>query len=134
MLFTELISSMPSTDQSTAMPNPTSALPPGFEALEIFVDYWGARTTQERWERRSGASMNEIRRFYDAVLARAGDIVKHLDPIPLHMMPEDAQRLACLLFSLANCAIAVELHKAPRAPYSPFPHGVRILKGASPLG
>lgn len=125
---------MPSTDKFAPAPCATSALPDGFGDLEIFVEYWGARTTQERWQRRSNASMGEIRLFYDAVLARADDIVKHLDPLPLHAMPKDSERLACLLFSLANCAIAVELHKAPRAPHSPFPHGVRILKGASPLG
>lgn len=125
---------MPSTDELRATPAGPPLLPRGFEELEGFVAYWAAPTTQERWDRRSNAAMDEIRRFYDAVLARAQDIVAHLDPLPLHAMPEASQRLACLLFSLANCAIAVELHKEPRAPHSPFPHGVRILKGAAPLG
>ena len=109
-------------------------LPPGFEDLEKYVDYWSVKTSQERWQRRSAASMEDIRAFYDDVLARANDILAYLDPLNLDDLPEDAACLSCLLFALANCSMAVELHGAPRAPFSPFPHGVRILKGVLPLG
>jgi hypothetical protein len=109
-------------------------LPPGFEDLEKYVAYWGEKTSQERWQRRSAASMEDIRIFYDAMLARAEDALAHLDQHDIDNLPEDAAQLSCLLFSLANCSMAIELHGMPRAPFSPFPHGVRVLKGAWPLG
>jgi hypothetical protein len=109
-------------------------LPAGFEDLEKYVAYWGEKTSQERWQRRSAASMEDIRAFYDDVLGRADDIITYLDPYPLDDLPEEAAQLSCLLFALVNCSMAVELHGEPRAIFSPFPHGVRILKGVSPLG
>ena len=109
-------------------------LPPGFEDLQKHVAYWGAKTSNERWQRRSAASMEDIRAFYDAMLARADDALNYLDPHDIDNLPEDAAQLSCLLFSLVNCSMAVELHRAPRAPFSPFPHGVRLLKGVAPLG
>ena len=109
-------------------------LPPGFENLERYVDYWGAKTTQERWQRRAAAQMEDIRTFYDDALNRADDIIKYLDSHDIDNLPEDAERLSCLLFALVNCSMSVELHGAPRAPFSPFPHGVTVLKGVSPLG
>jgi hypothetical protein len=109
-------------------------LPAGFDDLEHFVVDWAGSTTQERWDQRSSASMTEIRGFYDAVLERAPAILAYLDPFDIEHLPPDAARLFCLLLSLVNCSVAIELHKAPRAPFSPYPHGVRILKGAAPLG
>jgi hypothetical protein len=112
----------------------SQTLPSGFEELQPYLRYWGGKTTQARWDARSSASLDDIRMFYDAVLRRADDIIKHLDPLDLKSLPGHSAALLCLFLSLANCAIAIELHGAPRAPYSPFPHGIRILKGASPLG
>lgn len=109
-------------------------LPAGFEALEIFVPYWGGATSQERWDRRSAASMAEIRDFYDRMLERAEEILEYLKPFDLDALPPAEAQLFCLMLSLANCAMAVELHGAPIAPLSPFPHGVRIIRGAAPLG
>lgn len=109
-------------------------LPAGFTDLEPLVPYWGKPTSQERWDQRSAASMEQIRDFYDRMLERSDAILAHLDPFDLDALPEPEARLFCLMLSLANCAMAVELHGAPRAPYSPFPHGVRILQGAAPLG
>ena len=44
------------------------SLPPGFDELEDFVDYWAGETNDIRWDRRSKAAMPDIQRFYDAML------------------------------------------------------------------
>lgn len=112
----------------------TSALPSGFEPLEKFVAYWAGETTQIRWDRRSAASMDEIKCFYDAMLEHADAALSHLQPRPLDELDAEEGRLLRLLLSLASCAIAVELHGQPRAPFSPYPHGIRVLQGSAPFG
>lgn len=110
------------------------SLPEGFERLEQYVSYWGCPTTQERWDRRAAADMADIRSFYDDMLRLAQPALDSLGSRPLSELTEKEGRLLCLLLSLASCSVAVELHRQPRAPYSPFPHGVRILQGSAPFG
>lgn len=112
----------------------SSALPSGFETLEPFVAYWAGETTQIRWDRRAAASMDEIQRFYDAMLEHAETALSRLQPRPLDQLENDEGRLLRLLLSLASCSIAVELHGQPRAPFSPYPHGIRVLQGSAPFG
>ncbi|MGV3769164.1 MAG: hypothetical protein ACO1NM_03940 [Sphingobium phenoxybenzoativorans] len=109
-------------------------LPPGFETIEKYVGYWDVPTTSERWERRAAASMDEIRAFYDDMLAHADQA---LDVIALHdinAMPDDVATLARLMLALMSAAVAIEVVGAPRDPYSPYPHSVRVLRGPSPWG
>lgn len=110
------------------------ALPPNFEDLEPFVEYWLRDTNDERWQQRSRASMDDIRRFYDAMLARAEDAIAYLDQFPLDDMPEDATRLFKLLLGVAQAAIAVEMHGQPRARHSPYPHRIHVMNGPAPHG
>jgi hypothetical protein len=111
-----------------------SSLPSGFEALEPFAGYWAGETTQIRWDRRAAASMDEIKRFYDAMLEHADAALSRLQSRPLDQLEVDEGCLLRLLLSLASCAIAVELHGQPRAPFSPYPHGIRVLQGSTPFG
>ncbi len=119
---------MQQTTQSDAL------LPPGFGELEGFVAYWAGETNDIRWDRRSRAAMAEIRRFYDAMLPRGEDAMKYLEKFPLAEMPDDATRLFRLLLSLAHASMAVEMHRQPRAKFSPFPHGMHIGRGPWPQG
>jgi hypothetical protein len=111
-----------------------SALPGGFQSLDPFVPYWSGETTQMRWDRRSAATMEEIQSFYDAMLHHADAALALLQQRPLSELDEPEATLLRLLLSLASCAIAIELHGQPRAPYSPYPHGIRVLKGSAPYG
>ncbi len=113
-----------------------SLLPPGFSDLEPFVAYWARKTTNERWDQRSRAPMADITAFYDAMYDRAEDAIAWLDanyPIGQAMSPE-AERLAELLLGLGHVAIAVEMHRQPRSPFTVFPHGIRVKSGPAPLG
>lgn len=109
-------------------------LPPGFEELEEFLGHWDAPSSQERWTQRAETPYAEIKRFYDAMLARAEHAAVYLDPLDPHNLPEDAARLARLIFALMHASIAVELHQASRVPFSPFPHSIRIERGIAPFG
>ena len=107
-------------------------LPPGFEDLLEFVPQWVGETAQERWDIRARATMAEITRFYDVLLARSDDILAHVDTFPLDALPAPTLRLFRLQLALAQAAMAVELHKQPRAHNSPYPHQVRIVRTAEP--
>ena len=111
----------------------TATLPNGFSDLLPFVPEWAGETAQERWEMRERHSMPEIRAFYDAILARSEDIIAHVDQFTLTELPPASLRLFQLQRTLAQAAMAVELHGQPRAPHSPYPHHVRILRGAQPV-
>jgi hypothetical protein len=109
-------------------------LPRGFESLEPFVAYWVRDSNDERRAARSTAEMDDIREFYDVVVALAPDAITYLEKFPLDAMPDDATRLFKLLLAMNHAAIAVEMHGAPRAHDSPWPAPVRVAKGPWPYG
>ena len=91
---------------------PESSLPAAFHDLEQW-GAWSLATEPERSKKRQTSSMQEIRAFYDALLARAGEILSYVEQFPLDKMPPDAQRLFYLTLSLAEVAPAVELFGQP---------------------
>jgi len=101
-------------------------LPAGFEDLEPFVDQWSLKGTQERHVRRETTSIEDIRRFYDAMLAKAPAVIAFLDGKPFDSLADDERRLMRLLLALGHVAVAVEVHGQPRAPHTPYPHRVRL--------
>jgi hypothetical protein len=115
-------------------PLPTGPLPPGFEALEPFVLHWAIGTTEGRLRARAEASMDEIRAFYDAMVPLADAAMNHVDAYGLADLSPERTCLATLVLSLAQAAVAVEIHGAPRAPGTPYPNSLRVLRGAPPLG
>ena len=112
---------------------PEAVLPEGFEDLLVYVPDWLGETANERWEIRARHTMPQIRDFYETVLARSEDIMKHIDQFPLNALPPATLRLFQLQLALAQTAMAIELHNQPRAPNSPYPHQVRIIRGAQPV-
>ena len=113
---------------------PETILPEGFVALEPFQAYWGAPTTQLRRERREAASMTEITAFYEVMLEHAPAAMKHLEAFALDGMPPESARLMELVLMLAHVSMATELHGQPRAPHTPYPHGVRLVRGPTYFG
>lgn len=88
-------------------------LPTEFAALEPFVDRWCLATEPERWARRLGATMEDMRAFYDACFPLAPAALDYCDRFPLHDMPDDARVLFHLLESLALVSYAVEVWHQP---------------------
>jgi len=112
----------------------TTVLPTGFEHLAEFLDYWCVESSQERWSRRCEASMESLQRFYNIMLESADKALDYLDDFSLDGLPEAEKNLFMLLLALTNVSMAIELHGQPRAPHSPWPHGIKVLKGAAPYG
>jgi hypothetical protein len=109
-------------------------LPAGFEDLTCHVEYWARETIEQRIHARATASMSEIRAFYDAMTGRAEAALQYVEQFPLQQMPDDAARLFRLVLALGQAHVAVEIHGQPRAPGTPYPSGIRILRGPAPFG
>ena len=112
----------------------SSRLPPAFQQLEGFVPYWSLETNDQRRAARSTAEMDDIQRFYDAMVPCAEAAIVHCEQFALGQMPPDSERLFKLLLAMNHAAIAVEMHGAPRAFDSTWPSAVRITQGPWPHG
>jgi len=88
-------------------------LPAGFSDLERFAE-WMLPPRVERHRKRLGRSIDGISALYNALLPRLKDILAYLDQFSLQEMPQDAQRLMFLAFSLAEVSIGVELFHEPK--------------------
>ena len=77
--------------------------------------------------------MSDINRFYDAMLPRTEEALALIQPLDLERLEPPFARLYQLVLALVHAAMAVELHRAPRAKYSPYPHSIRIIKGPAPF-
>lgn len=86
----------------------SALLPPGFAALEPFVADWVLPGSLERMEKRRTSSMDDIRRFYDAVIPLADGALAHLRGYQLGELPAPEERLLKLMLALAEIGPAVE--------------------------
>jgi hypothetical protein len=91
-------------------------LPPEFSDLEPWVEGWCLESEPERYAKRLSSSMDEIQAFYDAVFPRAEAAIVYLEKLPLDDLPDDAQRLLKLLYSLILMSFPVEIWKQPYIP------------------
>ena len=109
-------------------------LPRGFEALEPFMAQWCCETSAERMEVRCEADMGDIRSFYDSMLEHADAAFDLIERYPIGEMPDDVARLAKLLLGLAQASVAVEIHGQPRAPDTPYPNSIKLIRSTAPFG
>jgi len=96
----------------------TTLLPAEFSDLEPFAAKWCLPTERERFAQRMASSMDEIQTFYDVFLPRAEDAIAYCDKFPLDDLPEDAERLLQLLYSLVMVSFPVEAWRQPNVPDS----------------
>lgn len=87
-------------------------LPEQFRELEQWKA-WSLATEQERSDRRQASTMEDIKAFYAAMLARMEEVLPYLDQFSVDALPEDATRLFYLMLSLAEVAPAVEQFGQP---------------------
>jgi hypothetical protein len=93
-------------------------LPGQFSALEPHAAKWSLPTERQRFAQRIASSMEEMQTFYDAFFPRAEEAIQYCEKFPLDDMPEDAQRLLQLLYSLVMVSFPVEAWRQPRVPDS----------------
>jgi hypothetical protein len=92
-------------------------LPPEFADLEPFAA-WSLESESERYAQRLSSTMDELQAFYDVAFPRFEDAMAYLDALDLRALPEDAQRLLWLCYSLVNASFPVEVWRQPRVPDS----------------
>ena len=114
------------------IPAGESPLPPGFEDLEPHVNYWAISGQNERRYQRCDTTIEEVRRFYDAMLPRADAAMTYLAEFPLRDMPGPEARLMRMVLSLAQASMAVEIQGGSRVPNAPWPDTVKILTEETP--
>lgn len=93
-------------------------LPAEFSDLERFAARWCLPTERERFAQRMTSSMDEMQAFYDAFFPRAEEAIEYCDKFDLDDMPDDAQRLLQLLYSLVMVSFPVEAWHQPHVPDS----------------
>jgi hypothetical protein len=98
------------------MPKKTVLLPKEFADLEPFAPDWVLGTERERFAKRLSSSMDQMQAFYDAAFPRAEAATKYLDQFELDDLPEQAQNLLFLLYSLVMVSFPVEVWKQPHVP------------------
>ena len=76
------------------------------------------RPKRERFAQRMASSMDEMQAFYDAFFPRAEEAIAYCDKFPLDDMPDDAERLLQLLYSLVMVSFPVEAWRQPHVPDS----------------
>jgi hypothetical protein len=84
-------------------------LPPEFADLERWVARWALPTERERYFRLLERSVEELRPFYDAMLARAPEIVAWLSKQPAGEMTGPARLLYDLMLTFVETAHPIEL-------------------------
>ena len=93
-------------------------LPAEFSDLESFAPTWCLPTERERFAQRMTSSMKDMQAFYDAFFPRAEEAIQYCDKFELDDMPDDAQHLLQLLYSLVMVSFPVEVWRQPNVPDS----------------
>ena len=93
-------------------------LPAAFADVEPFAEKWCLPTERERFALRMASTMDEMQAFYDAFFPRAEEAIEYCDQFPLDELPDDAQQLLYLLYSLVMVSFPIEAWRQPHIPDS----------------
>jgi len=93
-------------------------LPTEFAELEPWAPKWCLPTERERYATRLASTMAELQAFYDAVTPRGETAMTYLEQLPFDQLPETAQNLLHLLYSMIQISFPVEVWRQPRVPES----------------
>ncbi len=91
-------------------------LPAKFNKLKIYSE-WILENEQARRNKCDNSSMEDIRTFYDAMLASLENILEHLNGYQLDNMPAAEQNLLSLVLSYVEAAMSVEMFEQPEIPF-----------------
>jgi hypothetical protein len=103
-------------------------LPSQFADLEPYAAKWCLASESLRFAQRMASTMEEMQAFYDAFFPRAEAAIQYCEKFPLDDMPEDAQRLLQLLYSLVMVSFPVEVWRQPHVPDAGAAHIELVLE------
>lgn len=109
----------------------SALLPPGFEALEPFVEIWALTTTAQRAAQRSASSPEERAAFFAAAAPLLDPALTLLDTGPLAEHSPQERRLMDLMFALAHVALAVEIQGPDEIKSAPWRDRLRVTRSAT---
>lgn len=95
-------------------------LPKGFETLEPFVSDWVLPDASARMAKRQGSSIEQIRRFYDAIVPMGEQALDYLRAYKLGELTPQGENLLKLMLALTELGPAVEWYDNPQV-YDGFP-------------
>lgn len=108
-------------------------LPPGFEALEPFIDAWALAGAANRAQQRNDSTEAERLAFYEAAKDLAPAALDYLDRKPLAELDEREKRLMNLMLSLAHVAPTVEALGPAEAQHAQDREHLKITRASSDL-
>ena len=109
----------------------SALLPPGFDALEGWIDSWVLTDAAARMARRQASTIEQLRAFYEAMLPKGEAALGYLRGYELGALPPEGERLLKLMLALAEVAPAVEWYNDPRV-FDGFPvERIRYLRQIS---
>ncbi len=94
-----------------------SKLPADFSSLDAWSG-WVIPSEESRREKCAATSMDELRRFYDAMLESADSILEYLNSFPLDQLPVAEQNLFYLLQSFIEASVSIEMFEQPEMDYA----------------
>jgi len=86
-----------------------TSLPRGFEDMAAWCGDWALSGEQERFMKRINTSVEEIRKFYDAILPRMDAILDHLKGFPPIGLPQEEESLMRLALSYVEVSRIFEV-------------------------
>ncbi len=76
---------------------------PDFSELQEYINDWGHADAHQRLNKRTNADFSDLKKFYDAVVPRLGEIIEFLNQFPVDDIPEEFGPLAYM--ALAACEV-----------------------------
>ena len=83
--------------------------------------HWALPTEKKRNQLRLNSSMEDLRKFYDAMLPQIDKVFEYLDKFQVGALSEPEKNLLNMTLSLAEIANAVELFKTQPGVIDGFP-------------
>jgi hypothetical protein len=108
-----------------------SLLPPGFEALEPFVESWALVGSANRAHRRLASSEPDRVAFFTAAKEALSAALTHLDAKPLDQFDDKEERLMSLMLSLCHVALAVEMQGSDEAKHARVRRHMKITRASA---
>jgi hypothetical protein len=95
-------------------------LPGAFADLESYLD-WALPSETQRRQRREASTMEEIRRFYDAMLPRLPAVLEHFKAAEAQSggpdkVDDPTKHLFTLMLAFAEASLSIEVHRSPIVP------------------
>ena len=91
----------------------SNLLPESFSEFEPFCDKWLAETERARNQIRITSSLEENVAFYDAVMPRFEEMLKHLDNFPVSNLPPAEDNLLKLIYGFVEASCPAERFNSP---------------------